>query len=499
MASPLLLVHALLLSEVFGAEASSWTATVPSTVAGLPGSCVVIPCSYNYPTAPETITKFTGIWRDKTSHVVFHPDGSKIQQGFKNRTALLGDVSQKNCSLKVDPLRESDVGPFHFRIEMAGYNSFSYMENVVSIRMLSQLNPISFTLEEVDNKTMTASCSVSHSCPASPPVFTWSHSGLQHSYPHLLSDGQWTLASTLTFHPTYADHRQTLQCTVTYRGGQQQNASRILEVKYAPVKVVVDHVPQVREGDSVLLRCSSDANPPATGFLWHNASGALLASGRNHTLVNVSRHSEGIFCSASNAVGTGTSSTVQLNVIYSPEIKPVSTCFLHESRVRCDCIVESRPPSTVRFLVSDKVVSSKVERHGDITIATLQTDLEASRSVSCQAENTIGRSSAQLSSPENRKMKTIYIVIFITAAAIFVIVFTVVLRKCLRSSTDVPALQLSGLQAPRALTTDLAGSSESKQVYDDARKPNVSSEPVYGNMQEETYMEADDDAVYANV
>lgn len=96
-----------------------------------------------------------------------------------------------------------------------------------------ELNPIGFSVKEevVEGQSVSASCSVSHSCPTSPPVFTWSHPGEERSQPQQLDDGQWTATSTLTFHPTSADHNKPLQCTVTYKGGQHHKASRILRVR----------------------------------------------------------------------------------------------------------------------------------------------------------------------------------------------------------------------------------------------------------------------------
>ncbi|XP_067458013.1 myelin-associated glycoprotein-like isoform X1 [Thunnus thynnus] len=247
--------------KVIQAEDSSWTLQVPSPIKGLPGSCVVIPCSYNYPDPRKTVTQFTGIWQEDTNKFIYHPVASEITQQYQGRTELVGDVRQKNCSLKIDPLQQSDRGPFHFRIEIGNYESFSYLQNKVSITMITEPNPINFSVkEEVEEGVkVSASCSVSHSCPASPPVFTWSHSGQEHFQPQQLENGQWEATSTLTFQPTRTDNNKPLQCTVTYKGGQHQKTSKVLKVKYAPEIKNVSSCSS--EGDMVKCICIVESKP----------------------------------------------------------------------------------------------------------------------------------------------------------------------------------------------------------------------------------------------
>ncbi|KAM7382723.1 hypothetical protein PAMP_002440 [Pampus punctatissimus] len=192
----------LLFLKAIQSEVSSWTIKVPSSVKGLPGSCVVIPCSYDYPDPGKNVTQFTGIWMHERLKNIYHPVASKIMQQYQNRTEQLGDVTQKNCSLKIDPLQKSEL----------------------------HLPDFSLNDEVKEGVNVSASCSVSHSCPIFPPVFTWSHSGQEHLQPQQLDDGQWKATSTLTFIPTKADNNQRLQCNVTYRGGQQQNTFKNLRV-----------------------------------------------------------------------------------------------------------------------------------------------------------------------------------------------------------------------------------------------------------------------------
>uniref|UniRef100_A0A3Q2V4B8 Ig-like domain-containing protein n=1 Tax=Haplochromis burtoni TaxID=8153 RepID=A0A3Q2V4B8_HAPBU len=213
--------HAKSKECAFFTSPSSWTAAVSSSVKGLLGSCVVIPCSYNYPDPKTNTTSFTGIWYNDNDQVVYHSDASQTPGQFRNRTKLLGDLSKKNCSLMIDDLQQSDVGPLYFRIEIKGYDQYSYKNNKVSI-----------SVKEVkEGENVSASCSVFHSCPTYPPSFIWSHFGEQQNQTQQLHEGQWNSTSTLTFRPNRSDHNKPLKCRVTYHRGLHLETSKILQVK----------------------------------------------------------------------------------------------------------------------------------------------------------------------------------------------------------------------------------------------------------------------------
>lgn len=118
-------------------ETKHWSINVPSLVKGLTGSCVVIPCSFDFPDSKNDL-RFTGKWQDNSDHPIYHSVESKIMQTYWNRTELLGNLAQKNCSLKIDPLNDSDGGPFHFRVEIDNLDKYSYRHNKVSISMISK-------------------------------------------------------------------------------------------------------------------------------------------------------------------------------------------------------------------------------------------------------------------------------------------------------------------------------------------------------------------------
>lgn len=102
-----------------------------------------------------------------------------------------------------------------------------------SLVVTDETDPIHLSVQEIKDG-QNASCSIPHSCPTSPPVFTWSHAGDTHQSQQL-QNGQWRATSTLTFHPTCADHNKPLQCTVRFKGGQQRKkveVQRNMQVHY---------------------------------------------------------------------------------------------------------------------------------------------------------------------------------------------------------------------------------------------------------------------------
>lgn len=88
----------------------------------------------------------------------------------------------------------------------------------------------------------------------------------------------------------------------------------------------------------------------------------------------------------------------------APEIKTVSTCSSEADKVKCVCIAESKPASMIHFVLSNRVLpSTKVEKHGSVTIGTLEAEFGSFQVVYCLANNTLGNASLTLSLPVDSK------------------------------------------------------------------------------------------------
>uniref|UniRef100_A0A3B4XUH4 B-cell receptor CD22 first Ig-like domain-containing protein n=1 Tax=Seriola lalandi dorsalis TaxID=1841481 RepID=A0A3B4XUH4_SERLL len=112
-----------------------WIAKIPTLIPALQGSCVVIPCIYTYPkpNSNAILNRWRGFWRKGNKIVSTNLPKWKMTNEYKKRTQFLGDLKMRNCTVLLDGVRRTDVGPFYFRIEIPQYKSFSYTKNTVSI------------------------------------------------------------------------------------------------------------------------------------------------------------------------------------------------------------------------------------------------------------------------------------------------------------------------------------------------------------------------------
>uniref|UniRef100_W5ME81 Si:dkey-238d18.5 n=1 Tax=Lepisosteus oculatus TaxID=7918 RepID=W5ME81_LEPOC len=461
---------------------NEWTAETPFQLSALLGSCVVIPCNFNYPGSERSVSQMTGIWLTESYEYIYHPSGSVIDR-FRGRTALVGDLGQKNCSLKLDPVKQKDSGHYFFRIEIHGLDNYSYAKNKTSVFVKDTADPPSISLkgEATAGIDLSASCSVYHTCPVHPPTITWSHNSMMPTvYSEPMGNGQWNLTSVLTFKPQASDHRKTLTCRSEYRGRKAAENSIILnvtcfkpvvelkghisfllllqknrippyysefwinaklnlfcdlqilwfkkgggisslqscpshilddrdsELKFlkpdAPVNVRMEFNQRgIKEGDSIIFRCSSDSNPPAHSYQWYNVKGVqtvrLQSERDTFTVDNVTRHSGAFYCTAQNRLGQSNSTAIQSNVEYAPEIKG-SSCNLGNSWIICQCIVDSNPPAEIKWLFPDgTLLNRSSERQDSVTVDTLQGAVGFIQSISCYARNTHGNSTVELYVP----------------------------------------------------------------------------------------------------
>ncbi|XP_035289412.1 sialic acid-binding Ig-like lectin 5 isoform X3 [Anguilla anguilla] len=426
-------------SYVLNVHAASWTAEIPQTISALQGSCVVVPCKFNYPDREIKPTDLTGIWHTTNQDIyIYHPDSSKVMKEFRGQTNLIGDLARKDCSLRINHLKKKDNGPFIFRIEIRDFDKYSYKDKSVSIDVQdSPASPrLTVSREVKAGDAVTASCSVSHSCPTELPHLIWSRSGTTTNQSEELPNGQWKETSNLTFTATNSDHNQHLTCTAKYQQVTSVQSYKILNVTYAPVRVEVEpESTVVKEGDAVEVQCSSDSNPPAHGYQWYNTTGTLLSEERIYKL-HVSRHTKALYCAAINTEGHKNSTLAKISVEYPPSIGAQSGCVAEITGVNCRCLVESRPASRVQWKLADGKTENSSSVHStdgqdSATVHTLHFHLGLTDVVSCYASNKHGNETRVLETNQRGVLMAIYL--SGAAASAFVLILVILLLwKCSR-------------------------------------------------------------------
>ncbi|XP_060936971.1 sialic acid-binding Ig-like lectin 7 [Limanda limanda] len=268
------------------------------------GLCVVIPCSFTVPDRIQIshIVWFkceSTKWRCDHGDMIFNSDTSsdQVQSEFKGRVSLLeSDVNQKNCSIIINDLKESDSGEYQLRViglQMEDALTFS-QKATVAVKGLSQRPTVMIpTLTEGQQTTLT--CTAPGLCSGSEPTFTWrwrrrgeSDTDLTGNITAVKTENVASFAkrssSTLSFSPSAEHHGTNITCTVLFQGNVSTEETATLNVTYVK-EVRITQNASVSEGETLNLTCKVDSFPPSL-ITWTKVSDHSSRNGTGTTLQN---------------------------------------------------------------------------------------------------------------------------------------------------------------------------------------------------------------------
>ncbi|KAJ6663549.1 hypothetical protein lerEdw1_009628, partial [Lerista edwardsae] len=298
------------------------------TLSAWDGSCVVIPCSIQKKIELNLGVKiisliwyfdpvYDNILKDYNGTMLFNasvPGNHKIttSPNFAGRVRFVGDLKQRNCSLKISQLRKNDSGTYLPRL----YGLIDHKTETFKWKIHAPVNvmetppkPTISSQEVVERQSTKVSCSVPYHCPDEPLRLTLSleaRDGRQVASREANEIGK--IQTTLTFEPTWEDHGKTLTCLLSHQDESviSQN-SLLLNVNHAPQSPMIKATPgrTIRAGERLSLECTIESSYPMAEYQWYKDSARL--SQRTGSKIEFDPIEEGdagtYKCKVSNKVG----------------------------------------------------------------------------------------------------------------------------------------------------------------------------------------------------
>uniref|UniRef100_A0A7N4NKU0 B-cell receptor CD22 n=1 Tax=Sarcophilus harrisii TaxID=9305 RepID=A0A7N4NKU0_SARHA len=249
------------------------------------GSCVVIPCTFNFPNDVNPNQGIIAIWyRDyadpERKTVVSHSgDPAQVGSRYQGRAVFLGKPEQKTCNLLMRELSPKDNGDYTFRFEIIGGDKWSAKRST-TIKVIDE--PSSPTI---------ASLLIFRKTPKQEPLSWHGQDPVRSNTSELrvLEPAGVSYRQSLSVALSWRDHGRLLSCQFSGAGKQSQGEIR-LQVKFAPKGVKVSLKPSAQNihlGDSFTLTCHvNDSYPKPTVFRWFK-DGALHKA--NQEVLQVSK------------------------------------------------------------------------------------------------------------------------------------------------------------------------------------------------------------------
>ncbi|CAL8321486.1 unnamed protein product [Boreogadus saida] len=234
-----------------------------------------------------------------------------------------------------------------------------------------------------EGSSVTLSCS-SDSNPAA--TYTWFR--VTRGYPYKeMKEGQ-----QLVFRRILSSQSGQYRCKATNKWGKD-SVTYSINVNYGPKNTSLLSSPsgEIKEGSSVTLSCSSDANPAATYTWLKNNQPLLWGPSQPHTFPSVRLEDRGTYrCHAENQYGQLGSNSIFLDVTYDPNTPLVTVSPSGEieegSSVTLSCSRDANPAANYTWFREHE---DSVKASGqNYTITNITS--EHGGNYYCQAHNAIG-------------------------------------------------------------------------------------------------------------
>ncbi|XP_056314847.1 B-cell receptor CD22-like [Danio aesculapii] len=343
MAPALHLIFLLIIHRVSSAE---WGVNYsPTQFCALQNSTMTISCTFKYPSTGYQIMK--AFWNiDQVKQGGEFADLSNNPE-YSQRLQYLGD-KQQDCTVRLSHVTKKDEHEYYFRFTTNVTKGIwiGYPGVHLSVTDLQLESPERVTEGDSVRLTCNSSCKLTDT-----PTFIWYRNS------HTLTN----IGDELNIRSVSRREAGNYRCGV--QGQTYISPAVYLDVRYAPdTPVISNRSAVIMEGDSVILNCSSDSNPPALNFSWFKGE-TFVGSGRIFNISKISSDDSGKYkCRARNDLGEKYSDPVTLDVQYPPRTISVSinrsAVIMSGDSVTLSCSSDSNPPAEINWFKGKMVVRS---------------------------------------------------------------------------------------------------------------------------------------------
>ncbi|KAJ4944326.1 hypothetical protein JOQ06_012870 [Pogonophryne albipinna] len=381
----------------------------------------------------------------------------------ENRNADLPPLSEE-AQLVLSSIHSSDSGQyFCSATNELGRTSVNTFINVKYAPKLPSVS-VSPSAEIEEGSSVTLTCSSDANPAAS---YTWYKRNGNRNVPPLTTEPQ------LVFRSIQSSDSGQYFCSATNELGSSTSENVRIDVKYAPRRLSLSKPSgEIKEGRSVTLTCSSEANPAAT-YTWYKKNGntnvPLLTTEPKLVFRSIQSSDSGqYFCIAENSQGRRPSANTFIDVKYAPKPPSVSVSPSAEieegSSVTLTCSSDANPAANYTWYKEDE----DSPKASGLIFTITDFRAEHSGSYSCGAQNKLGRSNSTFHLSVvagSRRLLPLVTIPFVLLAVISLSVFLWIRKK--RASRD---------------SAEPEERPEHTEEYATVHFSNNRAEPLYSNM-----------------